>query len=67
MLPVSASQMSAWPLQLQGTQGANGPPLGGSWREPGAQDSQNCPTYPVGHVHISIQDAGAPAAPRRAV
>lgn len=28
-LPVSASQMSAWPLQLQGTQKAKGPPFGG--------------------------------------
>lgn len=30
-IPVSASQMSAWPLQLHLAQVANGPPLGGSW------------------------------------
>jgi len=65
--PVSASQISACPLQLHGTQGANGPPFAGSWRNPGAQDSQNCPTYPSGQVHISIQLAVRPAAPRRAV
>jgi hypothetical protein len=28
--PVSGSQISACPLQLQGTQGANGPPFAGS-------------------------------------
>lgn len=66
-IPVSASQISACPLQLQGTQRANGPPFGGSWWKPGAQDSQNCPTYPVGHWQCSIQFAGSPAAPRWAV
>lgn len=66
-LPVSASQIEAWPWQLHGTHGENGPPLVGSCREPGAQDSQNCPMYPSGHVHISTQSAGKPGAPRRAV
>ena len=43
-IPVSASQISAWLLQLQGIQRAKGPPFGGSWWNPGAQDSQNWPT-----------------------
>lgn len=52
---------------MHGTHGEKGPPLTGSWREPGAHDSQNCPIYPSGHVHISTQLAGNPGAPRRAV
>lgn len=59
--------MEACPWQLHGIHGEKGPPLLDSWREPGAHDSQNWPIYPSGHVHSSIQLAGSPGAPRRAV
>lgn len=54
-------------LQSHGTQGANDPSWVGSCLRPSIHDSQNCPTYPSGQVHISTQLAGLPKVPRRAV
>lgn len=57
--PVRGWQSPCW-LQVQGTQLTKGPPSGISLLNPAAQDWQNCPVYPMGHVHSSTQPARVP-------
>lgn len=52
-------QSPCW-LQVQGTQLTKGLPNGISLLNPGAQDWQNWPVYPMGHVHSSTQPTRGP-------
>lgn len=58
-IPVSGWHMPCW-LQLQGTQGENGPAFGVFLVKPSAHSSQNCPANPGGHEHTSTHGAKGP-------